>query len=187
MNQFISRFTSLFVGLLCLGWLVGCGGTAVSEPPAPAATPPPQEEITVDVTPQKPDDVIALRVEENTAVLDITSLTGIGGITAVFPHASPQQVVLHLHLKGLEQLRITYGDTTITAAVSHEDGSSRQSVTDSAVSEQPIDSSSPHWLNIQLVAPSDEAGTSYFAVVLPAHFFTAGQTSFTTEWIDFFR
>lgn len=127
--------------------------------------------------------------------IDIVSPKGIGSARIELPpDVSPRNVVIRLYLKGLEELRLSYGQVTITASVaSGEDHRVRQSLArqDDPSGEQPLMSSDPFWLDIQIVShdntPRIPLETGYFEVRLPEDASRAGATSFWLRWIDFYR
>ena len=101
-----------------------------------------------------------------------------------------EQIVLQLHLKGLEEFRLISDQVTIAASVSSNGGlktqSQRKFLGDS---EQIMLSFDPLWLNIQIISDSKqiplEAG--YFEVIFPKEFVQDAGGSFEMQWIDFYR
>jgi hypothetical protein len=141
----------------------------------------------------KTEDVINTAVEGDSAVFDITSPSGIGGATVRLSGRTwPEHLILYLHLQGLEQFRLGYGEVVVTTAVSSQDGSTYQSITTPNVTEQPIEPGSPYWLKTNVVTADGSSGTTplengYFVLELPADFRQSGAVEFSLEWVDFFR
>ena len=136
---------------------------------------------------------LSATVVGETAVIDVQSLTGIGSATVdLAAGAFPETMALRLNLKGLEQFRLTYDRTVISASVSSSDGGRvLQSMGSPGADEQPVASGSPFWMDIQIVA--DQGAThipldqGYFEITLPQDFIREGPRSFSFQWIDFYR
>lgn len=134
------------------------------------------------------DDEITLQTEDNTTVIDIHSPTGIG--SAVFRLEAgrlPAQIVVQLHLRGLEEVRLVAEEVTVVASVSGEQVQSQRKI--SGNSEQALGSFDALWLNIQIVAESAtlplDAG--YFEIHVPEELLERSGGRFEIHWIDFFR
>lgn len=103
----------------------------------------------------------------------------------------PDNVILCLHLKGLENFKITNSEVTLEATVSSQDGKVRQ-WKDGKV-DSPLDIKSPYWMTIRLVGEDGKPATtiplndSYFDIQLPKAFFKNNPKSITVNWIDFYR
>ncbi len=71
--------------------------------------------------PLKGDPRITFSATNDTLLIDITSPTGIGS-AAIEKTAGqwPGQIVMRLHVKGLENFKFKYGDTSIDLAVSSQ-------------------------------------------------------------------
>src|SRR5262245_42454 len=71
--------------------------------------------IVLKASADRPDARVTVGADTGQAVVEIFSPSGIGGAEVEITSAAlPQAIVLRLHLRGLEQLRFTYGDTTVT-------------------------------------------------------------------------
>lgn len=150
-----------------------------------------QAEPVFSVNVKNTTDQIAFQYKDNTTTIAINSPFGIG--SAIFKLLSgdmPEQIVLQLHLKGLEEVRLISDQVTIAASVSSNGGlktqSQRKFLGDS---EQIMLSFDPLWLNIQIISDSKqiplEAG--YFEVIFPKEFVQDAGGSFEMQWIDFYR
>ena len=148
--------------------------------------------IELTVVPEKPGTRIDVSSAGGQAIVDIWSPEGIGGaqIELTSP-GMPSQIVLRLHLRGLEELRLTYGNTAITASLSST-GDQAIHQQRSGAQEEALTETSPYWMPIRLVpaegAPAAiplEAG--YIEVEAPHDLIAGGQRSFSIHWIDFYR
>ncbi len=150
-----------------------------------------QSEPVFSVTARNTDDDILLRFKDNTTTLEIHSPFGIG--SAKFKLESgdmPQQIVVQLHLQGLEEFRLISDQVTIAASVSSSAGLKAQSQRKiSGDSGQVMLAFDPLWLNIQIISDSQqiplEAG--YFEILFPKAFVQDSGGSFEIQWIDFYR
>jgi len=137
------------------------------------------------------DDQITLQYKDNTTIIDINSPFGIG--SAKFTLESgvmPEEIILHLHLQGLEEFRLISAQDIISASVSSSDGLHAQSQRKiSGNSEQVIRSFDPLWLNIQIISESKKVplADGYFEIVFPKEFIEESGNSFEIHWIDFYR
>ena len=146
---------------------------------APASTA--IDRATYKAVPLKGDPVITFSTTNDMLLIDITSPTGIGGATIEKNSRQwPPQIVMRLRVKGLENFKFRYADTTIEVSVSsHGDNAVRE------VYEQPgkkgtVSPGDPYWI---AVTP----GEGYFDLEAPADFLKSGENKFTIEWIDFYR
>jgi hypothetical protein len=149
--------------------------------------------VALTASADRPDARVTVSADTQLTVVEIFSPSGIGGAQAEITSAAlPQKIVLRLHLHGLEQLRFTYGNTTVTASLSSTgDHGIQQSFQDSGP-EQAITASSPYWMNIRIVPANGSPATiplqnGYIEVDTPADFLARSQTKFAIQWIDFFR
>ena len=126
---------------------------------------------------------LTVSVEGETVVLDVHSQRGIGNATVELTSgAPPKNIVIRLHLKGLEEFRLSYGQRVIAAQVSSGDNSIAQSVVSPNGDEQAITNDSLFWMNIGIVA-----GQGYFEIRLPKDVLREGRRSFAIRWVDFYR
>jgi hypothetical protein len=136
---------------------------------------------------------VSVSVQGEAAIFAVHSQSGIGSAAVeLLSGAPPRSVVLRLHLQGLEQFRLLYGETVLTASVSSSDASSiSQSIASSQGGEQQIAPGSPFWLDVRVVSPEGEPRLpleqGYFEISLPEDLLRDGRTSFSFEWIDFYR
>ena len=173
------------VGLLMTcALLTGCAmstGTPETRPPI------------FTVTADGEGNEMTASAQGDTSVFNVYSRSGIGSGTVEFISGTPpKNIVVRLHLKGLEEFRLVYKKTTMIASVSsgasHEE---IQSVISPEGSEQPITSDSPFWMEIRKIsdqsASLDASDFGYFEIAMPKDFIREGYRSFSIRWIDFFR
>lgn len=180
---------ALLVTLLALG---GCAGRD-------------EGMSAIDVTLDKRDDRAAVTMEDGRAVIDVTSVTGIGGLKATADEW-PEEVVVRLGLRGLEGLSFHYGDFAITTGVSST--GDPVALTLSVVDDEGnVQSASPsadiYYPDIRAVTPDGTTAVgplaagerpafplpegSVFEITLPPHFHQGDHPSFSLQWIDFYR
>ena len=158
---------------------------------APAAQP--ATDITVTAA---ADAEISAERRGDALIIDVHSESGIGSARIGLPPGSvPRDLIVRLHLRGLEKMTFTYDAGTIQVEVPstgepivHE---SFQPAGDSAA--QVIARGSPHWMNVGILS-NDPAATpaipldnGHFDVSAPPNFLTSGSTDFTLSWVDFYR
>ena len=177
--------THYALSLLLAGILMaGCAA-----PPGAPETPAP----VIRVTAEGDGNKLTVSSEGETAIFDVQSESGIGSATIELVSGGfPENIILRLHVKGLEEFQLTYGGTVISATVSSSDNRSIfQSLATPEESERPITPDNPSWLDIATV--SDQAKSripldqGYFEITLPKGLLSARDRSFSIQWIDFYR
>ena len=150
-------------------------------------------EPVFNVTTKNQEDQIHIQQENSIITVDIHSPTGIGSAKFELESgAMPETMVLRLHLKGLEDVRLISDQATISASVS---SSAVFNVTNqqiiSAGNEYSITPIDPLWMKIQIVSDQTdkkiplEAG--FFEITVPKEFIQTAGNSFEIQWIDFYR
>ena len=145
------------------------------------------------VTTENPDDQIDIKNEKGISTVDIHSPTGIGSARFVLESGTmPERVVMRLHLKGLEELRLVSDQTTIAASAS---SSNLFRITDQRIissgNEYSITPIDPLWMKIEIVS-SQAIETiplkdGYFEITISNEFIQNSGDSFEIQWIDFYR
>ena len=144
------------------------------------------------VTPKNKDDQVDIQYENGTVLINVISPTGIGSATLELESGTmPEEIIVRLHLRGLEEFRLTSAQTSIAASVSNSDPSEVHQRIIAASSDTPLLPSQPLWMKIEIVSeqsvktlPLEEG---YFEVTIPKEFLRKAGTSFEIEWIDFHR
>lgn len=148
-----------------------------------------EESTMIDVVVEKTADTATVTMDGDSALIEITSATGIGGLAATLTADEwPEQIAVRLRLRGLESLEIRYGDIAISTGVSHTGEPNQALILSVTQPDGTIDSASPsadiYYPDIQ--PGSDDQG-DYFDVALPVHFFQGDHKAFNMRWIDFYR
>jgi SAM-dependent methyltransferase len=146
-----------------------------------------------DSATRKSEDRVTVRREDKTAVYTVRSPSGIGGATIYRQLGWPEQVVVRLHLGGLESFTAASGNTTLKASVrSHgQHATSLSVVTDGR--EEPVGQSSDYWTEIQAFDRSGQPVSElpkrggYFELALPKALLDDDPPSIKLSWIDFYR
>ena len=98
---------------------------------------------------------------------------------------------LQLHLKGLENFKVSNDKVTPHSAVSSQDGNVR--LWKDGKEDSPLDSKSPYWLEIRRFDHDGKQAATiplkdgYFEFQLPTALFEDNPKSITVNWIDFYR
>jgi hypothetical protein len=136
---------------------------------------------------------LTVSAEGETTLIEVHSQSGIGSATVeLVSGAPPENIVLRLHLKGLEEFRLTFDKTVIVARVSSGDvGSVDEIAILPGGEEQSITPDSPLWLDIRIVSgqatPQIPLDQGRFEIALPRDFLHDEHRSFSIRWIDFYR
>ncbi|HKY55472.1 MAG TPA: hypothetical protein VJM08_14240 [Anaerolineales bacterium] len=145
------------------------------------------------VTIKNQDDQVDIQHENNVTIVDIDSPTGIGAATFELESgAMPENLILRLHLTGLEEFRLVSNTTTLTASGSSSDvfDVTSQSVT-AAGNEFSITPIDPLWTKVEIVSEQADKmiplEKGYFEITVPREFIRRAGNSFEIQWIDFFR
>lgn len=183
-----------------LGLLAACillaGGAAMPgarKASAPFSTVAQSDENRLKVKAEGEGNSLTLKAEGEAVIVDVHSRSGIGSATV--EHVSgplPEKIVVRLHLKGLEEFRLSYDRTVITARVSSSDGRNIvQSVDPPGGDERPIAPDSPFRMEVKIasdqVAPRIPLEQGSFEITLPKDVLGKGRRSFSIRWVDFYR
>jgi hypothetical protein len=150
--------------------LMACGGVSAGAQP---------DEPGFIVITKNPDDQVGFEFENGTSLIDIQSPTGIGSAAFELESGSmPGNIILRLHLKGLEGFRLTSPKDQISASVSG--GEIENQTILSSGTESSLLPGHPLWMEIQ---PAE----GYFDITVPQEFIRNAGKMFEIEWIDFYR
>ena len=130
-----------------------------------------------------------------TLLLDIRSERGIGTATVTLPaDMAVRDLILRLHLAGLEELRFTYGTNEVHVAVSSSDMIVREeNLRAGATAALSLGHASDFWMDVGILSGNPQQPAAipldggYFDVRAPRDFLRGGTRSFTVAWIDFYR
>lgn len=170
-------------GCLCLvaaGLLVGLAACSLS----PTADAP-----RLRVGSLGPGDAVTIHDGGDDVSMDISSERGIGNAEIERLGGPPKSLTLNLRLKGLEELRMSWGNTQVAVYVASGSGEAREEVSLSGAEAVAIDDASPYWLPVRIAAaePAIPLKDGFFIVTAPRAFLQVAPTSFSLSWIDFYR
>ena len=150
------------------------------------------KETQLKITTKRADDRVDVKVEKDRMIFSVRSPFGISQTVIESTNGTWSDIViLRLHLKGLENFKISNGKDTIEAAVSSQDGSVR--LWKDGKEDSPLDAKSPYWMEIRMVGNDGKPTTTiplkdgYFEIQLPKALFEDNPKSITVNWIDFYR
>ncbi len=149
------------------------------------------DEPQFKITTRRDNDKVEANVGKDKAVFSVHSPSGISQTVIKRTDENWSDIVmLRLHLKGLENFKISNGIITLAAAVSSQDSSVR--LWKDGKEDSPLDAKSPYWTEIRMF--SDEGKPvktipldGYFEIQLPTALFEDNPKSITLSWIDFYR
>ena len=171
---------SLIFGLLIL---------AVAVTTAAADDTPPYK-----ITTKRDNDKVAVKAEKDKVIFSVYSPFGISN--AVIERTGekwPDAVVLRLHLKGLENFKVTNGKIKLEASASLQDGKPLVRLWKDGKEDSPLDAKSPYWIDVRILGGDGEAAKElpvkdgYFEMPLPKAIFEGNPKTLTVNWIDFYR
>jgi hypothetical protein len=153
----------------------------------------PKDHLTkFKITTKRDNDRVEVKAEKDKTVFLVHSPFGISN--AVIERTGenwPDKVMLRLHLKGLENFRLTTEKVKLEASVSSQDGKVR--LWKDGKEDARLDAKSPHWMEIRMVGSDGKPGKAiplkdgYFEMALPKACFEGNPKSITVNWIDFYR
>lgn len=150
------------------------------------------KESQFKITTKRADDMVDVEVKDASMVFSVHSPFGIS--QAVIERTDenwPDTVILRLHLKGLENLKVSNGKVTLEASVSSQDGTVR--LWKDGKEDSLLDSRSPYWTEVRIVGSDRKRETTipledgYFEIQLPKPLLANNPKSITVSWIDFYR
>ncbi len=146
------------------------------------------------ITTKRDNDIVEVKVEKDQTLFSIHSPIGIS--QAVIERTNekwPDEIVLRLHLKGLENFRVSNGKVTVDASVSSHNDKQRVRLWMDGTEDSPLDAKSPFWMEISMNGDDGKPlktiplKNGYFQIQLPRAFFEDNPKSITINWIDFYR
>ena len=150
------------------------------------------DEPEFKITTKRDNDKVEVKVESDKAVFSVHSPFGISQTVIERTGENWSDIVmLRLHLKGLENFKVTNGKVTLDSAVSSQDGNVR--LWKDGKEDSPLDSKSPYWTEIRMFGDDGKPMNTiplkdgYFEMLLPKAFFEDNPKSIILNWIDFYR
>ncbi len=141
------------------------------------------------------DDTVELHTAKNRVLFSVESPTGISSATIKrITKEWPRQVVLRLHLKGLERLTISNGDTTLNLSVSSHREDPLVQLWLNNEEDAALNTTSRFWMRVHRVdteklSPNENPTKSrrYYEMQLPQALLAGSANTLTAKWIDFYR
>ena len=193
-RAFETRFSiPLIVGLKCIPFLLAGLLFAACSSGTELHRREPSTQPVVTISALSNDARLETAVHDDAIVINIYSESGIGGAELAMPHTDGRpQVVLQVHLKGLEMFELSYDNRAIRASIgSVFPYDLRESATIGGESEGEIDDSSPYWMDVSIVSSEAESTIpleeGFFRIELPYDYTKGNFESFSLNWIDFYR
>lgn len=125
-------------------------------------------------------------VEKEATIIDITDPRGIGRAELKRTAMKwPAKIVLRLHLKGLESLKVTVGKAQLGWWVGGGKTLKTYMVQWKEGKETSLDGKSAWWSEVKRVEEKEMA--SYFELTLPAGMFAENPETMHITWVDFYR
>jgi hypothetical protein len=144
------------------------------------------------ITTKRDTDRVDVKIEKGKATFSVHSPFGISHATIERTSEKwPDAVMLRLHLKGLENFRVTNDKVKLEAAVSSQNGKVR--IWKDGKEDAVLDAKSPYWMEIRTVGGDGKPAKAiplkdgYFEMSLPRAFFEGNPKAITVKWIDFYR
>jgi hypothetical protein len=149
-------------------------------------------EPVFQITKKNTDDQVSIQYQNGTIFIDFHSPSGIGSATFELESGPmPAEIILRLHLKGLEEFRLTSAQSNIAASLASSDASNISQRIIALGSESPLPPNHPLWMEIEVVSSQTEKKIpledGYFEITVPKEFIQNAGNSFEIEWIDFYR
>ena len=154
-----------------------------------------EEPSAFKISARQPKDQITVQSKDEKAIFSITSPSGIGSATIERTDQRwPNEVVLQVHLHGLESFSISNGTVKLAASVlSHSDNLRLLHLWKEGKEGPRLDKSSPFWTAIEIVGAKDNAAQKiplergYFQLVIPKALLAGNPKSISLSWINFYR
>jgi hypothetical protein len=146
------------------------------------------------ITTRRDNDQVEVQVEKGKVTFSIHSPFGISqAVIGRAGEAWPNAVVLRLHLKGLENFKVTNGTVTLEGSASLRDGKPLVRLWKDGKEDAPLDAKSRFWMEVRVVGgdgkPAKELPLKggHFEMQLPRAVFEGSPKAITVSWIDFYR
>lgn len=145
------------------------------------------------ITSKRDNDRVAVKFEKDKVIFTVHSPFGISH--AAIEEAGetwPKAVVLRLHLKGLENFKVTNGKVKLEGSASLQDGKPVVRLWKDGKEDTLLDAKSPYWIEVRILDGEGKQAKEiplkggYFEMQLPKALFE-GNRKITVEWIDFYR
>ena len=146
------------------------------------------------ITTKRDNDRVDVKAEKGKATFSTHSPFGIShAVIERTGETWPDAVVLRLHLKGLENFKVTNGKVRLEGSASLQDGRPVVRLWKDGKEDMLLDAKSPYWIDVRILGDDGKAAKEiplkdgHFEMVLPKTFFEGNPKSLTVNWIDFYR
>ncbi len=145
------------------------------------------------ITTQRDNDRVDVKFENDKVIFSVHSPFGISQVV-IAPAGTkwPDAVMLRLHLKGLENFKVTNGKVTLEGSASLQNGKPMIRLWKDGQEDSTLDNKSPFWIDVRFLdgngKPAKEIPLKdgYFELPLPKTLFE-DNPKITLGWIDFYR
>lgn len=151
-----------------------------------------EDDSPFKITTKRDDDKVEVAFAQGKTVISVHSPLGISqAIIQRSDNKWPTSVMLRLHLKGLENFKVTNGNVTLETALSTQNGKVRLWKDNNEA--QLLDARHPYGMDIRRVGKDGKPVKAiplkdgYFEIQLPKALFEDHPNSITLNWIDFYR
>jgi hypothetical protein len=154
----------------------------------PAGKPP-----SFKITTKRANDSVQVLQEKAKTVLVIKCPFGISNASIERTGAQwPTELLVRLHLKGLENFKAANGKGTLHAAASVQGGKLTLRQWKNGKENQPLDKTSAWWMENRTLDSGKPATKiplkdGFFELAIPSAFFDDNPKAITLEWVDFYR
>ncbi len=150
------------------------------------------DEPKFEVVLKRADDKVDVTCKEKTTTFSVRSPFGIGhAVVSRVADDWPERVMLRLHLKGLENLRIANEKMELTAERSEKDNKLHLQIAKNKSEKDLLELTKLP--EIRMIGSDGKSSTQipleagYFEVLLPKVLFESKPKSISISWIDFYR
>jgi hypothetical protein len=127
---------------------------------------------------------VAIIQEADAYTVTIHSVQGIGQASvAWWGIERPHQLIFQLHLRGLEQFSLGWGEQRVNVRINSTTQEVTQTLQSRQEAEMRIAPDSSYWMDVTLPMPSVPA----YSLNAPSAFITTAPNVWGTAWIDFYR
>lgn len=146
------------------------------------------------VTTKRADDRVDVKTEKGKATFSVHSPFGISHAVIERKGGTwPDAVVLQLHLKGLENFKVTDGKVKLEGSASVQNGKPQVRLWKDGKDDAPLDTKSPYWMEVRILGGDGKQATEIplkdgcFEMPLPKALLEGNPKTITVNWIDFYR
>jgi hypothetical protein len=135
-------------------------------------------------------DGVRIFSEGECAVINVESRRGIGRASIKrIAKSWPKKLLLRLHLQGMEGLKLTAGETTVSAWVSSGGDFKCYTALIQGGQEESLNETSPYWVETSSVGVSAKipAANHYFELEVPQELLKSNPDALDIHWVDFYR